>query len=311
MIIKKTLEKQGYRFLGNSAVKICNWNKQALTDNGYCYKQKFYGIKSHECCQMSCWIDCENKCLHCWRAIELDMKKLIGKKINSPEEIIDNCIKEQRKLLTGFKGNKKINMKKFREAQNPKHFAISLIGEPTLYPKLAELILELRKQGKTSFLVTNGLNPEKLQELARKKSLPTQLYVSLNYPNEDIFRKITRNKSKNAWKRFLQTLKILGKLPTRKVLRMSLVRDLNLGFEKEYAKLIKLAKPDFVEVKGFVSVGFARQRLGYERMPIQSEIELFAGKIAKLTNLKILDKHKASKIVLLGKNKKLMKIGRA
>jgi len=56
------------------------------------------------------------------------------------------CIIAQRKLLSGFKGNEKINMEKWKEAQNPDQFAISLIGEPTLYPKLAELILELRKQ---------------------------------------------------------------------------------------------------------------------------------------------------------------------
>ena len=44
-------------------------------------------------------------------------------------------------------------------------FAISLTGEPTLYPKLPELIKEIHSRGKTSFLVTNGQHPEVLQKL--------------------------------------------------------------------------------------------------------------------------------------------------
>jgi len=52
-------------------------------------------------------------------------------------------------------------MKKWEEAQEPTQFAISLSGEPTLYEKVGELIEELRRRGKTSFLVTNGLYPEK------------------------------------------------------------------------------------------------------------------------------------------------------
>ena len=52
---KETLEKQGYRIVGNnSAVKICNWTKTSLRDEGVCYKEQFYGIKSHLCAQISC-----------------------------------------------------------------------------------------------------------------------------------------------------------------------------------------------------------------------------------------------------------------
>lgn len=309
----ESLKKQHYSIVGeHSAVQICRWNKKSLLDGEGCYKQKFYGIKSHRCCQMSPVIDlCQNRCLHCWRAIELTSgDKFLGNS-NSPIEIIEGCIKAQRKQLTGFKGNSKVNMQKWREAQEPENFAISLIGEPTLYPKLSSLIKELRKRGKSSFLVTNGLLPEILKKLEKEKALPTQLYISLNYPNEEIFRKLTQNKSMSAWKKFLQSLDVMKKLKgkTRRVLRMTLVRELNLGFEKEYAELIKMASPDFVEVKGFVSVGFARKRLGYERMPDIKEMREFAKKLAAfLPGYKILDEHEYSKIVLIGKDKKSMKI---
>jgi len=161
----KQMKGQGYRFVGNhSAVKICRWTKKSLINEGVCYKEKFYGIECHRCCQMTPWLGCDNKCVHCWRAIELDFNKIIKKdEIKNPKDIIDGCIKAQKKLIIGFKGNKKVNMGKFQEAQEPMQFAISLSGEPTIYENIGGLIAELRKRGKTSFLVTNGLYTEKIK----------------------------------------------------------------------------------------------------------------------------------------------------
>jgi len=42
-------------------------------------------------------------------------------------------------------------MKKWKEAQEPIQFAISLSGEPTLYSKIGELIEELRRRKKQVF----------------------------------------------------------------------------------------------------------------------------------------------------------------
>jgi len=310
--IKDALKKQHYSVVGeHSAVQICRWTKHSLLDEGFCYKQKFYGIKSHLCCQMSpavMW--CPNKCLHCWRAIELTLGDKIKGKTDSPTEIIEKCMQAQKKLLTGFKSNKKINLEKFKEAQEPTQFAISLSGEPTIYNQIGSLIEELRKRGKTSFLVTNGLYPEKLKELSTKKQLPTQLYVSLNTPNKELYNKFHRSSKKDAWEKFNKTLELLSKLATRKVIRMTLVRDLNMEDEqiKDYAKLIQKANPDFIEVKGYMSVGFARKRLGYEKMPTHEEVKDYAKKIAKELGLKILDEQEFSRVVLVGKDKKKMKI---
>ncbi|MBU0959307.1 MAG: radical SAM protein [Nanoarchaeota archaeon] len=178
--IIKQMEKQGYRFVGDhGAVKICRWTKNSLRNQGECYKNIFYGIPTWRCCQMTPWLGCDNSCIHCWRAIELDFNKLINKnKIQTPKEIVDGCIAAQRKLLQGFKVDPKskkkqlsrANMKKYEEAQEPNQFAISLSGEPTLYEPIGELIAELRKRKKTSFLVTNGLCPEKLEEINKKNN---------------------------------------------------------------------------------------------------------------------------------------------
>ena len=320
--IKEILAKQHYFIVGeHSAVQICRWTKKSLRDEGICYKEKFYGIKSHLCCQMTpsvMW--CQNKCLHCWRAIEYTLGEKISGKINSPLEIIDGCIEAQRRLLQGFKIDKnskkkqlsRANIDKYKEAQEPMHFAISLSGEPTIYPYIGELIEELRKRGKTSFLVTNGLYPEKIKEIIKKKQLPTQLYISVNAPNERVYNELCRSSMKDAWKKLNETLEILPliKNKTRTVFRINLIRNLNIEekYIKEYAKLIYKAKPLFVEVKGYMSVGFARERLGYERMPTDKEMKDFAEKLATATGLKILDSHEFSRAWVLGRNKRKLKI---
>jgi tRNA wybutosine-synthesizing protein 1 len=319
--IISSMKKQGYRFVGtHAAVKICLWTKKSLLDEGVCYKEQFYGIKSHLCCQMSPWLGCDNKCVHCWRAVELDFNKLVDKsKIISPKEIIDGCIKAQRELLIGFKIDEKskkkqlsrANMKKYLEAQEPMQFAISLSGEPMVYENIGGLVEELRKRGKTSFIVTNGLYPEKLKEMEKKKQLPTQLYISVNTPNEKLYKIFHRSSKKDAWERLNKSLEIMSKLKrkTRTVFRMNLVKNLNMMEPENYANLIKKTNPMFIEVKGFMSVGFARERLGYERMPYHKEIVDFSKEVFKfLPEYKILDEKTESRVVLLGKDKKDMKI---
>jgi tRNA wybutosine-synthesizing protein 1 len=312
---KKLLEKQHYSVFGkNSGVQICRWTKKSLLNEGECYKQKFYGIESHRCCQMSpCVLFCQNKCLHCWRAIEnTEGIKLSKKDSDTPTEVIEGCINAQRKLLMGFKGNNKTNMKKWEEAQNPNQFAISLSGEPTLYPYLPELVSELRARRCSTFIVTNGLNPKILKKMLKMKILPTQIYLSMNTPYEKLYNPWHRSSYKNAWKKFNETLFLFKKLKryTRTVIRMTLVRKLNMKPEQaeDYAKLIKKAEPMFIEVKGYMSVGYARHRLPYETMPTMEEVENYSKLIAKKTGYKIFDKQNASRVVLLGKNKKNMKI---
>jgi len=319
--VKTALKKQHYEIVGrHSAVEICRWTKKSIRDEGICYKEKFYGIKSHLCCQMSpsvMW--CPNRCVHCWRAVELTVGDELGKDIDSPKEIIDGCIKAQRKLLIGFKVDKKsdkkqlskANMKKYLEAQEPMQFAISLSGEPMGYKDIGGLVEELRKRGKTSFIVTNGLYPEKIKELEKKKQLPTQFYISVNTPNKELYQKFHRSSKKDAWERLNKSLKLMSKLKgkTRTVFRMNLVLGLNMLNPEEYAKLIKLSQADFIEIKGFMSVGFARERLAYDRMPYHKDIVAFSKKLLEfLPEYKFLDEKSESRVVLLGKNKKDMKI---
>ena len=57
--------------------------------------------------------------------------------IDDPAEILDGAVTFRRQLLSGFKGNPDVDKRKWKEAREPKHCAISLAGEPTMYPKIA------------------------------------------------------------------------------------------------------------------------------------------------------------------------------
>jgi len=314
--IKEVLRKQGHRFIGkHGSVKTCRWTCKSLVDEGVCYKEKFYGIESHRCCQMSPFLGCQNKCVHCWRPIEVNFNEgFESGVVDDPKEIIDNCIREQRKLLMGFNGNDKVNKKKYEESLEPMQFAISLIGEALLYPRIGELISELRNRGKTSFVVSNGLSPGVLRELSENGQLPTQLYISLNTPNKEMFDGWHNSSVEDSWSVFNECLDVMKRLDCRRVIRMTLVKGENMSDEmvKDYAGLIEKGNPDFVEVKGFMSVGFSRNRLGYEKMPSFEEVRDYALEIARElgSEWKILDEHEFSRVVLIGRDEKRMKIER-
>jgi len=299
---KKLLENQHYAFIGNhSAVKICTWTKKSLLDEGICYKEKFYGIKCHRCCQLSTTIGyCQNRCIFCWRPTQYTEGIEMKGNIDDPKELINNAIKAQQKQISGFGGNSKLNKKKFKEAQTPNQFAISLSGEPTLYPKLGELIEEIFKRDATAYVVSNGLCPNVLDNL---NPLPTNLYISLDAPNEELFNKIDQSQIKDPWKKLNRSFEILKNLNTTTVLRITVLKGLNDVHPEQYAKLIKKASPDFVEVKAYMFVGASRQRLTIDRMPRHHEVKAFSKEILKhLKKYTLKDEKKESRVVLLARN---------
>ncbi len=299
--LKKILEKMHYETVGNhSAVEVCTWTKKSLLDENFCYKQKFYGIRSHLCCQMTPVLNCDQRCVFCWRTWEISFTET--EKWDNPKEIIDGCIKAQIRKLSGFGGNPKTSLKKFKQAQEPMHFAISLSGEPTLYPKLAELIKEIHKRGKTTFLVTNGQHPEVLADLKKKKALPTQLYVSIEAPFEELYKKIDQPLNKNGWERISKTLELLPELECRKVLRLTLIKELNDSHIREWAKFIKKTENVMFEIKAYMFIGGSRKRLKKENMPSHEEVMDFSKKLAEELGWKIIDEKKESRVALLMKD---------
>ncbi len=296
------LEKSGYRYAGASkeaAVKICEWAKKSIRGEGVCYKQKFYGIESHRCLQMTPGVrNCTMKCVYCWRDITITVPGW-SKAADEPAEIIDGCIQSHRKLLEGFFGLESADKKKIKEAQEPKHAAISLAGEPMLYPKISGMIEEYRKRGMTTFLVTNGTLPERIETLETE---PTQLYISLDTGDREIFERINQPVIKDAWEKVNQSLELMKGMKCRTVLRATVVKGINDDKWDEYAKIALKAEPDFIEVKSYMCIGFSRERgLRLDNMPKHAEIREHAQKLADEMGYKVKDEKEDSRVALLSK----------
>jgi tRNA wybutosine-synthesizing protein 1 len=302
---KKALEKASYEIVGNhSAVEICGWTKKGLNEESSgCYKQKFYGIRSHQCTQMTpAAVACDQKCVYCWRANEMFSGKqdLMEYAKDDPVDIVEGSIEGHLRKLSGFGGNPKIDKQKFAESKTVRHFAISLTGEPTLYQGLPGMLRELRERKISSFLVTNGLHPEMVERLRDENSLPTQLYMSLDAPDEATWKKIDIPLIPNFWDKILGTLKLMDGLNTRKVLRMTVVKGWNDFDVAGYAELIKLAgERVMVEVKSYMHLGPARKRLSKENMMSYDEVLDFSNKLATELGWKIIDEAPNSLIALV------------
>jgi tRNA wybutosine-synthesizing protein 1 len=227
---------------------------------------------------------------------------------DSPEDIVQGILKAQERILTGYKAHPKTNPQKFREALRPKHVAISLTGEPTLYEPLGELLRTLHAKGMTSFLVSNGTLPQKLSKLGVE---PTQLYISVCAPNEEIFKRVCRPQVSDAWAHLNETLALLPSFRCPTVIRSTLVKDKNMEDVEGYAKLVAKAEPTYIEAKAYMHVGFSGLRLGFESMPSHRDVYDFALRLAEKTGYKIIDESTDSRVVLLSKREKPLRFGSA
>jgi len=313
MALDKTVQhiliKRGYRLAGNhSGVKLCHWLKQSLLHDRACYKQEFYGISSHRCLQMTPTVDhCNQHCLFCWR--HHNSSGMRPDEVDEPEIILEKIIEGQKNLTTGFKGEARCSKKMWEESQKPNQVAISLAGEPTLYSRLGEFIALCHKRGMTTFLVTNGTMPKALEML---DPLPTQLYVTVAAPNEEIYKKLCIPTFPKGWQLLNQTLELLPSLKgrTRTTIRHTLVEKWNfdLKYVDDYAKLDQKADPTFVEPKGFVLVGESRQHFHLDNMPKHADILEFGQRLGDRMGMIIAAERADSKVAVLAKDKKGLKI---
>jgi tRNA wybutosine-synthesizing protein 1 len=316
------LRRQKYHIVGtHSAVKKCKWLHESLVKGRHCYKEDFYGITSHRCLQMTPAIAyCNQSCLWCWRVMARDVgldlphsNDFDETSIPSPEgatSIVDGCLLEQRRILSGYKAqveSLRIQTQKYKEACEPMHAAISLAGEPTLYPHLGELISEFKRRRFTTFLVTNGTNPKALKEIEE----PSQLYVTVGAPTEGVYRRACRPSGSDLWGRLMQSLEMLHTFSCPTVLRLTLAKGMNMVWPEQYAKLIRRAEPTYVECKAGMSVGYGSQvgRMSYENMPSFLEIKDFSQKLTELTSMRQIGERGDSRVVLLSELKRPIKLG--
>ena len=287
------LRRQGYQFfsgMSGAALKPCMWCKRALTGGEMCYKHQFYGIESHRCVQMTPTLRCNQRCLFCWRSFEAEPKE---EDECSPEIILDGIHKYQKKALAGYNAvlDNTVTDERWREALDPKHIAISLSGEPTLYSRLPELIDLFKGKGYTTFLVSNGTNPAVLE-----RCNPYQMYVSLDAPDRETYHAVCRPTG-DYWDLVNESLRLLGS--RRSAVRVTLVKGLNDVAPERYASILQDSGARFVEIKGYMYLGYSRNRLRRENMPEHAHVRSFAEKVAAACDYRYKDENKLSRVVVL------------
>jgi tRNA wybutosine-synthesizing protein 1 len=218
------------------------------------------------------------------------------KEWDRPQAIIDGCLREQRRFISGYGGIPETDKENWKASFEPRHAAISLVGEPTLYPYLEELVAGLKGLGMTTFIVTNGTRPEVLENIT-----PGQLYMSLDAPDRETYLK-TCNPVVDLWDKVNESLEILGQRDSRRALRLTLVKGLNMKDPEGYASLIKKAKPDYIEVKAYMHLGYSRNRLPREAMPKHEEVLEFARKVADASGYRLASDVELSRVALLSKD---------
>uniref|UniRef100_A0A8C5TA81 tRNA 4-demethylwyosine synthase (AdoMet-dependent) n=1 Tax=Malurus cyaneus samueli TaxID=2593467 RepID=A0A8C5TA81_9PASS len=272
-----------------------------LRGRGGCYKHTFYGIESHRCMEATPSLACANKCVFCWRHHTNPVGTEWRWKMDQPELILQEALEKHQNMIRQFKGVSGVKAARLEEALRVKHCALSLVGEPIMYPQINRFVRLLHQHDISTFLVTNAQFPEEIRRLEPV----TQLYVSVDASTKESLRRIDRPLFKDFWQRFLDSLKALAEKQQRTVYRLTLVKAWNVDELKAYADLISLGKPDFIEVKGVTYCGdSAASSLSMANVPWHGEVLAFTQELARLLpDYGIACEHEHSNCLLLAHRK--------
>ncbi|CEP62459.1 putative tRNA 4-demethylwyosine synthase LALA0_S05e06128g [Lachancea lanzarotensis] len=250
----KNLTKQGYTVVGShSGVKICRWTKNDLRGRGSCYKHSLFNIVSSRCMELTPSLACSSKCVFCWRHGTNPVSKNWRWEVDDPEYILEDALKGHYSKIKQMRGVPGVIAERFAKAFEVRHCALSLVGEPIMYPFISKFVKLLHQKRISSFLVCNAQHPQPLRDLGKV----TQLYVSIDAPSKSELKKIDRPLYRDFWERMLECLEILktSQSHQRTVFRMTLVKGFNMNEISAYADLVERGLPSFIEVKGATFCG--------------------------------------------------------
>ena len=302
--LRQSLTKQGYKIVGShSGVKLCRWTKAMLRGRGGCYKHTFYGIVSYQCMEATPSLACANKCVFCWRHHDNPVGTSFRWQVDPPKMLVDGFEDQHKQMIKAMRGVPGVKPERFEQAsKHIRHCALSLVGEPIIYPEINALLDQLHSRGISSFMVTNAQFPDQMETLKPT----TQLYISVDAPTPTELKAVDRPLFPDFWERFLACVDMLHQKRQRTVFRLTLVNGWNTEQLDKYVELVGRGKPDFVEVKGVTYCGDSTASpLTIKHCPYHAEVRAYCQEMAKALggDYELASEHAHSNIVLIARTK--------
>ena len=88
-----------------------------------------------------------------------------------------------------------------------RHCALSLVGEPIIYPRINAFLAELHRRRISTFMVTNAQFPKEMEQLVPC----TQLYISIDAPTREQLKAVDRPLFSDFWERFNECVGLLAR----------------------------------------------------------------------------------------------------
>ncbi len=301
--LRKALTKQGYKVVGShSGVKLCRWTKAMLRGRGGCYKHTFYGIESHRCMEATPSLACANKCVFCWRHHDNPVGTSFRWQVDEPRALLDGMEEGHKQMIKQMRGVPGVKPERFAEASKVRHCALSLVGEPIIYPRINEFLDDLHARRISSFMVTNAQFPAQMETLRPV----TNLYISIDAPTKEQLKAVDRPLFTDFYERFLECVEQLRERRQRTTFRLTLVNGWNDSELGAYAALIRRGLPDFVEVKGVTYCGDSKASpLTIKHCPFHDEVVDYCRRLAEASEgeYTIASEHAHSNCVLLARRR--------
>ncbi len=177
---------------------------------------------------------CANKCVFCWRHHTNPVGTEWKWNLDNPELIFSGALSNHYKMINEFKGVPGVLKERLEEGMKVKHCALSLVGEPIMYPEINSFVKMLHQKEISTFLVTNAQFPEAIKKL----DPVTQLYVSVDASSKQSLKRIDRPLFRDFWERFIGSLTALSDKGQRTVYRLTLVKEWNTQELEGYSYLV-------------------------------------------------------------------------
>ena len=212
-----------------------------------------------------------------------------------PETILAGVHRLQKKALAGYNAvlDNTVTEEKWKEALAPKHVAISLSGEPTLYSRLPELADLFNANGYTTFVVRTARTRTCSQNAGRSSSTSRSMHLTETY-ERPACRWATRTGTGAGYRRALpnyqQNARRCGSRLSPGTTTQS--RRATPGSSRTQGHT-------FVEVKGYMYLGYSRNRLQRNNMPEHAQVRKFAERITASCDYKIRDENPLSRVICL------------